>query len=100
QAEDGRQRHGADLAMPRPESPHVITLKGFRERLVEARRAAAREPDIDRARTRFVDIETAIGLVDRAIENELDLTPLPAVDDPTAPPPPEAEALETAAKPQ
>jgi hypothetical protein len=73
--------------MSRPDSPHVTALKTFRERLVEARRAAAAEADLDIARTRFVEIETAIALVDRAIEDELDLTPLPRVDDPTAPPP-------------
>jgi hypothetical protein len=73
--------------MSRPDSPHVTALKAFRTRLVEARRAAAAESSLDTARARFVEIETAIGLVDRAIEDELDLTPIPRVDDPTAPPP-------------
>jgi hypothetical protein len=74
--------------MSRPESPHVTALRGLRDRLVEARRAAAREDDLDAVLRRFIEIETAIGLVDKAIENELDLTPLPRVDDPTTPPPP------------
>jgi hypothetical protein len=69
--------------MSRPESPHVTSLKAFRERLVDARRAAARESDLAAAVRRFTDIETAIALVDKAIDNELDLTPLPPVDDPT-----------------
>ena len=73
--------------MSRPESPHVTALKAFRERLVDARRAAADEPNLDTALRRFSEIESAIALVDRAIENELDLTPIPKVDDPTAPPP-------------
>jgi putative copper export protein len=73
--------------MSRPDSPHVTALKGFRDRLVEARRAAAREDNLDKAIPRFIEIETAIGLVDIAITNELDLTPLPRVDDPTQPPP-------------
>jgi len=74
--------------MSRPESPHVTALRGLRDRLVEARRAAAREDDLDAVLRHFIEIETAIGLVDKAIENELDLTPLPRVDDPTTPPPP------------
>lgn len=73
--------------MSRPESPHVTALKSFRERLVDARRAAAAEANLDTALRRFTEIETAIALVDRAIENELDLTPIPSVDDPTVPPP-------------
>jgi hypothetical protein len=73
--------------MSRPESEHVTALKAFRQRLVEARRAAAGEADLDRALRRFTEIETAIALVDTAIDNELDLTPLPPVDDPAAPPP-------------
>jgi hypothetical protein len=73
--------------MSRPESPHVTALKSFRDRLVDARRAAAAEPNLDTAVRRFTEIENAIALVDRAIENELDLTPIPRVDDPTAPPP-------------
>ncbi|GEM_PF-3149757 len=73
--------------MARPESPHVTALKAFRERLVEARRVAAEATDLEAALRRFIEIETAIGLVDRAIENELDLTPLPRIDDPTEPAP-------------
>jgi hypothetical protein len=73
--------------MSRPESAHVTALRAFRDRLVEARRAAAREADLDAALRRFTAIETAIALVDTAIVNELDLTPLPGVDDPTRPPP-------------
>ena len=77
--------------MARPESEHVKSLRTFRERLVDARRAAAHEPNLDAALRRFIDIETAIGLVDRAIDNELDMTPLPPVDNPVEPPvfPPE-----------
>ena len=72
--------------MSRPESEHVKSLRRFRQRLVDARRAAAAaEPDVDAALDRFTRIETAIGLVDRAIDNELDLTPLPPVDNPTEP---------------
>jgi hypothetical protein len=74
--------------MSRPDSPHVIALKAFRDRLVEARRAAAQDDNLDAAIARFVEIETAIGLVDRAIDNELDLTPIPRIDDPTEDPPP------------
>lgn len=74
--------------MSRPESPHVTALKAFRERLVDARRTAAQEANLELALQRFIEIETAIGLVDRAIENELDLTPIPSVDDPTEPAPP------------
>ena len=73
--------------MSRPESPHVTALKTFRERLVDARRAAAEEPNLDKALKQFAEIETAISLVDRAIEDELDMTPIPKVDDPTAPAP-------------
>lgn len=71
--------------MARPESEHVKSLRRFRQRLVDARRAAAADPDVDAALDRFTRVETAIGLVDRAIDNELDLTPLPHVDDPTEP---------------
>jgi hypothetical protein len=71
----------------RPDSEYVIALRAFRDRLVEARRAAVTGADLDAALRRFVEIETAIGLVDRALDNELDLTPLPPVDDPTEPPP-------------
>jgi hypothetical protein len=71
--------------LSRPESEHVTALKNFRERLVDARRAASRSDNLDGALRRFIDIETAIGLVDKAIDNELDLTPLPTVDDPTVP---------------
>jgi hypothetical protein len=74
--------------MSRPESQYVTALRAFRDRLVDARRAAAEEPNLDKALKHFIEIETAIGLVDRAMENELDLTPIPRVDDPTAPPPP------------
>lgn len=73
--------------MARPESEHAKSLHAFRDRLVEARRAAAREPDLDLAMRRFIEIETCIGLVDQAADNEMDLTPRPAVDDPTKPPP-------------
>jgi hypothetical protein len=73
--------------MSRPESPHVTALKSFRDRLVDARRAAAAEANLDTAVRRFTEIENAIALVDTAIINEQDLTPIPRVDDPTAPPP-------------
>jgi hypothetical protein len=73
--------------MSRPESEYVTALKSFRDRLVDARRAAAGDSNLDTALRRFTEIETAIGLVDKAIENEMDLTPLPRVDDPTEPPP-------------
>ncbi len=73
--------------MSRPDSPHVIALKAFRDRLVEARRAAVHGDNLDAAMARFVEIETAIALVDRAIDNELDLTPIPRIDDPTEDPP-------------
>ena len=73
--------------MSRPESEYVTALKQFRERLVDARRAAATDSNLDTAIRRFTEIETAIGLVDKAIENEMDLTPIPRVDDPTEPPP-------------
>jgi len=72
--------------MSRPESEYVTALKDFRERLVDARRAAATDSNLDSALRRFTEIETAIALVDRAIENEMDMTPLPSIDDPTAPP--------------
>jgi hypothetical protein len=71
--------------MSRPESQYVTDLKAFRDRLVDARRAAATDSNLDTALRRFTEIETAIGLVDRAIENEMDLTPIPRVDDPTEP---------------
>ena len=73
--------------MSRPNSPHVTALKTFRDRLVDARRAAATESDLDVALRRFTEIETAIKLVDEAMDNEMDLTPLPPVDDPTEPKP-------------
>jgi hypothetical protein len=73
--------------MSRPESEYVTALKQFRERLVDARRAAASDSNLDTAVRRFTEIETAIGLVDKAMENEMDLTPIPRVDDPTEPPP-------------
>ena len=72
--------------MSRPESEHVTALRAFRDRLVEARRATSRRV-VDSAIRRVIEIETAIGLVDKAIENEMDLTPLPGIDDPTNPPP-------------
>ena len=73
--------------MARPESDHVKALRGFRDRLVDARRSVAQEQNVDTALRRFIEIETAIGLVDKAIDNELDLTPIPHVDDPTEPAP-------------
>lgn len=73
--------------MSRPESPHVTAFKAFRDRLVDARRAAVEDTNLDKALQRFTEIESALSLVDQAIENELDLTPLPTVDDPTVPPP-------------
>jgi len=81
--------------MARPESEHVKSLRAFRDRLIDARRAAAREPDLDLALRRFIDIETAIGLVGKAIDNEQDMTPLPPVDNPVEPPvfPPEPGTL-------
>ncbi len=85
--------------MSRPESPHVTALKAFRERLVEARRAAARDTSLDTALGGFIEIETAIALVDRAVENERDLTPIPRVDDPTAPSP-DTAPLEAGAEPR
>ena len=69
--------------MSRPESEHVKALRGFRERLVEARRAAVRDDNLELSRPRFIEIQQAIDLVDRAMGNELDLTPLPRIDDPT-----------------
>lgn len=71
--------------MSRPESQYVTDLRTFRDRLVDARRAAAADSNLDNALSRFIEIETAIGLVDKAIENEMDLTPIPRVDDPTEP---------------
>jgi hypothetical protein len=73
--------------MSRPDSEHVLALRAFRDRLVEARREIAVMSNLDEALHRFTEIETALGLVDRAIENEMDLTPLPSVDDPTRAPP-------------
>lgn len=73
--------------MSRPESQYVTDLRTFRDRLVEARRAIAREAGAEAVMRRFIEVETAISLVDRAIENELDMTPIPHVDDPTQPPP-------------
>ena len=74
--------------MSRPESPHVTALKAFRDRLIDARRAAVLEANLDTALKRFAEIETALALVEKAIEGERDLTPIPTVDDPTVPPPP------------
>ena len=74
--------------MSRPESQHVTALRAFRDKLVEARRVASRaDSDLDGSIRHFIEIETAISLVDKAIENELDLTPLPGIDDPTTPAP-------------
>lgn len=73
--------------MARPQSDHVKALHAFRDRLVDARRAAASEPNLDAALRRFIDIQTALDLVDKAIDNELDLTPIPQFDDPTLPGP-------------
>ena len=73
--------------MSRPESEHVKALRGFRERLVEARRAAVRDTNLDASRPRFIEIQHAIDLVDKAMGDELDLTPLPRIDDPTKPEP-------------
>ena len=73
--------------MSRPESEHVKSLRAFRDKLVEARRAIAKSDYIDSAVLKVLEDEAAIGLVDKAIENELDLTPLPGIDDPTTPPP-------------
>ena len=73
--------------MSRPESDHVKSLRAFREKLVDARRAVSRTASTDDAAIRrFIEIETAIGLVNKAIENEMDLTPLPRIDDPTTRP--------------
>lgn len=69
--------------MSRPDSEHVTALKKFRDRLIDARRAAARDDNLDTARERFVLIQQALAFVDTAIGEELDLTPLPRVDDPT-----------------
>ncbi len=73
--------------MSRPDSEHVTALKHFRERLIDARRAAVREDNLDTARERFVLLQQTLQLVDIAIAEEQDLTPLPKVDDPTEPPP-------------
>lgn len=73
--------------MSRPDSEHTMALRAFRERLVEARRATSRSDDLDTAVRRFIEIETAINLVDKAMGDELDLTPIPAIDDPLAPAP-------------
>lgn len=77
----------SECQMSRPQSEHVTALKAFRDRLVDARRRTATVADLDAALRRFTEIETAIGLVDRAIENEIDLTPIPRIDDPTEPAP-------------
>ena len=73
--------------MSRPQSEYVTALRAFHDKLVEARRAAVLEANLDTARERFVQIQTALGLVDTAIGEEQDLTPIPRVDDPAAPPP-------------
>jgi len=74
--------------MSRPDSPHVTSLKSFRQRLVDARRAAALEPNLDLAQPRFLALQQTIALVDDALDDEMDLTPLPRVDAPTEPKPP------------
>ena len=71
--------------MSRPDSPHVTSLKRFRDRLVEARREAVATADFNAALTRFVQIQGAIDLYDAALNDEQDLTPLPPVDNPVAP---------------
>ncbi len=71
--------------MSRPESQHVTALRAFRDKLVEARRHVVIDDNLDAAMARFGEIESTIALVDKAIENELDLTPIPRVDDPTEP---------------
>ena len=73
--------------MARPDSDHTRALRAFRERLVEARREASRADDLEAAARRFIEIETAIGLVDKALGDELDLTPIPSIDDPLIPGP-------------
>ena len=73
--------------MSRPESQHVTSLRRFRERLVEARRAAADNPDLDAALARFTAVQTAIDHLAAALDDERDMTPLPQFDDPTAPEP-------------
>ena len=73
--------------MSRPQSEHSLALRAFRDRLIDARRAAVRMDDLDAAMRRFTEIETALGLLDKAMDNEMDLTPIPRVDDPSAPPP-------------
>ena len=73
--------------MSRPESQHVSALKTFREKLVEARRAAVADQNLEAGITRFVQIQHALDLYEAALSDELDLTPLPQFDDPTAPPP-------------
>jgi hypothetical protein len=72
-----------EISMSRPDSPHVTSLKAFRDRLVEARRAAAQEADTDAALKHFSEIQHAIDLVDHAMDDEMDLTPIPRIDDPT-----------------
>jgi hypothetical protein len=72
-----------EISMSRPDSPHVTSLKAFRDRLVEARRAAAGDPDVTAALRRFAEIQHAIDLVDHAMDDEMDLTPIPRIDDPT-----------------
>ena len=76
-----------ETIMSRPDSEHVTNLKTFRDRLIAARRSAVIDQNLDTAREKFVAIQTALALVDTAIGEEQDLTPLPKVDDPTAPEP-------------
>ena len=73
--------------MSRPDSEHVTNLKAFRERLIDARRSAVTETNLDTAREKFAAIQTALALLDTAIGEEQDLTPLPKIDDPTEPDP-------------
>ncbi len=73
--------------MSRPDSPHVTSLKSFRQRLVDARRAAALESNLDLAQPRFLALQQTIELVDEALDDEMDLTPLPRIDDPIEPKP-------------
>ena len=70
--------------MARPDSPHTRALKHFRQKLIEARREAVRADNLDGAIERFMRLQQALDLVDEALKDEFDLTPLPAVDDPAA----------------
>jgi hypothetical protein len=70
--------------LARPDSVHTHALKQFRQKLVDARREAVVGDNLDGAIERFMHLQQAIDLVDEALEDEFDLTPLPAVDDPAA----------------